>query len=1135
MRVRARIAGVLVTAAVAGLLPLAAPPAVAAVAGPGDSPIDDWTVTTVGLHVGDVQGTPAGGVLVSVRDDDPALGNELVELDPVDGHLLRHVFVGSDPRYIALSPDGTSAYVALGIPKVVEVDLASFTVVDEIRLGRSSNDAYNGSPYYAQDLEVVPTEDGDAVLVSMWAMYGRSGVFSFVDGVRRPVEAFDRLDASRIAWVGGDTVVGIPGDGAYGFRRLEISPEGIRNAYEPDGFDNPSVGAGGSGVDFVGAPDGTFYESDGDVRSGQDGHLIRKVDAEGRVQLDPTAQRSTYLAGSHVTVVSMLTGEVVDEGDVAGLAGDDWPYDFRMFTQTSVGFAAGDGYRVQLFGPHQAEAAFVPPALLPSRGGNLTYSVVGAGYADVVADPVRGTLYAAREMDMDDPFHQPGEPLVDLRVDEVDPTTGAIRRTLPLLHPPQQLAVSDDGTRLYAASLDGHVTEVNLATFLPVRAWQAEFVTPRPSSETHYVEDLAVRPGHPDTVVVGHSVGGSPHWVQFDAYVNGVRRDGDAGGDLITFDGPDRIYSRDFMIAVQPDGTIGDQITLQGETNPAHLAMGPTVDERGVVLDPRSGQQIGQVPPQARMGALGVAVPEQDRSFRLLFDGQLLEGSLSLGRTLHHLPSPYFRPTTLVRSAVGYAAVNSYYDQDGIPAGALVLYHPEVTPPSVTSVDPAQGPVEGGTEITVHGNGFTGATSVTVGGVAATGVEVVSPIELTATTPAGTTGTASVRVTTPVGTSPTDAVHATFLYVVDDPFVPVGPLRLLDTRAAGGVAPAGGSTTRVRVAGRAGIPGERVEAVALSVTATASSRDLWVTVWPCGAPKPETSALNLSAAQDTAANLVLVAPGDGGDVCVSPSARTHLLVDVLGWVPVETGFHRGDAGRLLDTRMYDGGGLPGQVRPPAGTVVRIPVRHRVGYLEDGIGSVALNVTATGGSAPGYVTAWPCDQPVPLASSLNIDRPGQTVANLVVSPIGASGEVCLASSTATHLVADLVGWWGEGVASTGAPVRLLDTRPGPQRTDWSGSVPQAGQTVEVQVAGRGGVPLTGAQTVFLNVTATGGAGAGYLTVWPCGQPRPWSSNANLTRAGHTVAALTATGLGTGGKVCIWSSVSTHLIADVTAWL
>jgi formylglycine-generating enzyme required for sulfatase activity len=76
-----------------------------------------------------------------------------------------------------------------------------------------------------------------------------------------------------------------------------------------------------------------------------------------------------------------------------------------------------------------------------------------------------------------------------------------------------------------------------------------------------------------------------------------------------------------------------------------------------------------------------------------------------------------------------------------------------VPAPTISSVSPIIGTAAGGTTITITGTNLTGASSVTVGGNAATSVTVVNATTVTAVTPAGTAGARTVAVTTPGGTA----------------------------------------------------------------------------------------------------------------------------------------------------------------------------------------------------------------------------------------------------------------------------------------------------------------------------------------------------------------------------------------------
>ncbi len=81
-----------------------------------------------------------------------------------------------------------------------------------------------------------------------------------------------------------------------------------------------------------------------------------------------------------------------------------------------------------------------------------------------------------------------------------------------------------------------------------------------------------------------------------------------------------------------------------------------------------------------------------------------------------------------------------------------------VANPAIASVAPNSGSTAGGTQITISGSGFVNGAAVTIGGVAATNVNVSSSTTITATTPLGPATdqlTVDVVVTNPNGTSAT--------------------------------------------------------------------------------------------------------------------------------------------------------------------------------------------------------------------------------------------------------------------------------------------------------------------------------------------------------------------------------------------
>jgi alpha-tubulin suppressor-like RCC1 family protein len=74
--------------------------------------------------------------------------------------------------------------------------------------------------------------------------------------------------------------------------------------------------------------------------------------------------------------------------------------------------------------------------------------------------------------------------------------------------------------------------------------------------------------------------------------------------------------------------------------------------------------------------------------------------------------------------------------------------------PTVSGINPNQGPQAGGTSVTITGTGFAGSVTVKFGATSATSVTVTSETSITAVSPGGT-GNVDVTVTNAVGTSST--------------------------------------------------------------------------------------------------------------------------------------------------------------------------------------------------------------------------------------------------------------------------------------------------------------------------------------------------------------------------------------------
>lgn len=108
----------------------------------------------------------------------------------------------------------------------------------------------------------------------------------------------------------------------------------------------------------------------------------------------------------------------------------------------------------------------------------------------------------------------------------------------------------------------------------------------------------------------------------------------------------------------------------------------------------------------------------------------------------------------------------------------------------------------------------------------------------------------------------------------------------------------------------------------------------------------------------------------------------------------------------------------------------------------------------------------------------------------------------------------------------SPSRLLDTRD---------SAPIGpGESIEVQVTGRNGVPAEHVSAVVLNATVTEPTASGFVTIWPTGDERPVISSLNFV-PGLTVPNLVTVAVSDDGKLSLFNSHGqSHVLLDIAGY-
>lgn len=241
--------------------------------------------------------------------------------------------------------------------------------------------------------------------------------------------------------------------------------------------------------------------------------------------------------------------------------------------------------------------------------------------------------------------------------------------------------------------------------------------------------------------------------------------------------------------------------------------------------------------------------------------------------------------------------------------------------------------------------------------------------------------------------------------------------RLFDSRRS--VPIAAGTTTRVSVLGRFGVPASigKVQGVSLNVTSALSRAPGHLTVWECGQPQPPTSSLNYLPDRTSANALVLPLSGSG-EVCIRSHATTDVIVDISGWYDATADLH------AASKRVYDTRRGPGRIG--AGGTVAVPLAPGVGGTGTDVAGVVLNATAVNPSALGHVTVWRCGMRKPPVSTVNYE-PNRNVPNMAILAASASASACFSTVAAIDLVVDVPAYFGPASGLHPSASRVIDTR------------------------------------------------------------------------------------------------------------
>jgi DNA-binding beta-propeller fold protein YncE len=289
-------------------------------------------------------------------------------------------------------------------------------------------------------------------------------------------------------------------------------------------------------------------------------------------------------------------------------------------------------------------------------------------------------------------------------------------------------------------------------------------------------------------------------------------------------------------------------------------------------------------------------------------------------------------------------------------------------------------------------------------------------------------------------------------------FTPSSPVRICDTRAAGGgiapnrcdgngLSPIGsGQTLTFAVSGNGSpVPSSAVTAVVFNLTAISPTVNTVLTAFAGNMGRPNASNLNVAAHVNLPNRVIVPVTCISGSCTVSiwnSIGSVNIAVDIDGWFTTTSGAQftpLATPARVCNTQA-------GTANCPKGLVAGGHVLNVGVAGVDGIpfdtgdpGSpvaIVANVTAFNATASTYVTVYPgpSSPTHPGVSDLNVGV-GPAATNLVVVGVGSDGSINLYNNVGgVNLIVDVVGYYSMGSTGPLTAPTYSSTLVGPGQAD-----------------------------------------------------------------------------------------------------